>query len=173
MLILFQRNKAVAMWLIYSPGVKTSVAGQVGRMEAFPLIEILPSFHFPPSTLCSTHAPFTVMQSITFFFSSYWHTHTHTYVHTHRWPDAEYVNRHLLQYPISSPHHVSDMLMQPTQFLNSTTPTPPPPPTHPLSLCFLSTSLPRMSRWGRDGGKKEGGRERGREKERGASNKTW
>lgn len=167
MLILFQRNKGVAMWLIYFPGVKMSVAGQVGRMEAFPLIEILPSFHFPPSTLCSTHAPFTLMQSITFFFFPPSDTHTHTYVHTHRWPDAEYVNRHLLRYPISSPHHVSDMLMQPTQFLNSTT------PPHPPSLCFLSTSLPRMSRWGREGGKKEGGRERAREKERGASNKTW
>lgn len=72
------------------------------------------------------------------------HTCTHTYVHMHRWPNVEYVNRHLLQYPISSPHHVSDMLMQPTQFLHSTS-----SPPFFASLCFLSSAptYPSLPTW--------------------------
>lgn len=78
----------------------------------------------------------------------------------HRWPDAEYVNRHLLQYPISSPHHVSDMLMQPTQFLHSTSFPPLPSP------CFLSSAPAYTTpakdeqmrqRRGEEGGKREWG----------------
>lgn len=98
------------------------------RLGERSLIMILHSFHSVPSTFSSTHGFFTLIQLK--------HTHTrtppnpnpHTYVHMHLWSDVEYVNRHLLQHPISSSHHVSDMLMQPTEgfFL-------------PLSLC-LSTS---------------------------------
>lgn len=132
-----------------------TVAGQVRWMEARPLIEILPSFHFCQAALCPTRAPLMLLQSVTFSFSSP-HTYTHararahTYVHMQRWPHAEYVNRHLLQYPISSPHHVSDMLIQPAQFStlhNLPNPPPaPPPPSARFPLASLSTSLPRMSR---------------------------
>jgi len=89
------------------------------------------SIHF-----CFTLASHILMTSITF--SPLSHTHTHTYVHMHRWPSVEYVNRHLLQYPIFSPHHVSDMLMQPTQFFPSTSS---PPFTFPL-LPLLSADIP-------------------------------
>lgn len=89
------------------------------------------------------------------------HAHTHTYVHMHHWLDVEYVNRHLLQYPISSPHHVSDMLMQPTQFLHSTS--SPPSPFTPLPL--LSVGLPEPAKdeqmRQRSGGRRERERESG------------
>lgn len=122
-----------------------------------PLIGIPPSFHSAPP-LPFPHSSHPLLFLLL--------AHTNSCVHMHRWPSVEYGNWHLLQYPISSPHPVSDMLMQPTQFFPSTSSPPLAFPRLPL----LSVDIPepaKRSRWGRGGGGWRGWKD-----ERGASDKT-
>lgn len=136
------------------------------RLGERSLIMILHSFHSVPSTFSSTHGFFTLIQLK--------HTHTrtppnpnpHTYVHMHLWSDVEYVNRHLLQHPISSSHHVSDMLMQPTEgfFLPlSLSLSLHISPSSRLPSCFLSSAPTYPGLPTRADEAEEGRRERGEE----------